>query len=117
MTPIVTITSEAIKEIFDQFLQGLTGVGFVVVSVTTDGHKTNVRFHNEQGSSSNPLYTVNHYSVDPDSLIYLLYDTVHLLKFFYNNLMNRKTLHAPPIPGTNHDVLANFQHLVELYNL
>ena len=86
------------------------------MSVTTDGHKTNVRFHNEQGSSSNPLYSVNHYSVDPDSRIYLLYDTVHLFKNFYNNLMNRKTFHAPPFPGTNHDVLANFQHLVELYN-
>ena len=31
--------------------------------------------------------------------------------------MNRKTLHAPPFPGTNHDVLANIQHLVELYIL
>ena len=31
--------------------------------------------------------------------------------------MNRKTLHALPFPGTNHDVLTNFQHLVELYNL
>ena len=60
MTPIVTITSEGIKEIFDQVVQGLTDVGFVVVSVTTDGHKTNVRFHNEQGSICNPLYTVSH---------------------------------------------------------
>ena len=34
----------------------------------------------------------------------------------YDNV-NRKTIHAPHFPGTNHDVIANFQYTVELFNL
>ena len=105
----VTITSEAIKEVLDQVTKGLTDVGFVVVSVATDGHKTNVRFHNEQSSRSNPLYTIQIVLIQ--ILVYLLYDTVPLFKKFYNNLMNMKTLHFPPFAGTNHKVPANFYHL------
>ena len=42
---------------------------------------------------------------------------IQILVSTFIYLMNRKTLHAPLFPGTNHDVLANFQHLIELYNV
>ena len=46
MSPVPHLKSDDIKDIFFKVLKNLTELGFVVMCVTTDGHRTNQSFHN-----------------------------------------------------------------------
>ena len=117
MSPVPSITTEAIREIFFKVLKTLTEIGFCVVSCTTDGHRTNQSFHNSLGTNGqHPEWIINPYSTD-GARVYTMYDTVHLFKNFYNNLLNKKTLECPPMPGTEAPLRAASKHLEQLYLL
>ena len=49
MSPVTSITTADIRNIFFTVLKTLTEIGFTVVSCTTDGHRTNKGFHNSLG--------------------------------------------------------------------
>ena len=103
---------------FFTVLRGLTDVGFTVVSVTTDGHRTNQSFHNSLGEDGcHPEYIKNPYSSDADARIYTMYDTVHLFKNMYFNLINKKTLLCPPFPDSESALHVQFSHLLQVYNM
>ena len=117
MSPVPSITAEAIREIFFKALKTLTEIGFVVVSVTTDGHRTNQSFHNSLGTDGkHPEWIVNPFSTT-EAKIFTMYDTVHLYKNFYFNLMNKKTLVCPPMLDGGAPLHADFKHLEQLYSM
>ena len=58
MSPVPHLKSDDIKDIFFKVLKNLTELGFVVVTVTTDGHRTNQSFHSSLGTEGvYPEYT------------------------------------------------------------
>ena len=73
----------------------MTAIGFDVAVTMTDGHSSIMKLFNNKilqnvaGSLSVPNKD------SPGSSIYLLYDTVHLFKNFYNNWMTRKEFECP----------------------
>ena len=118
MTPVSHISTKAIRDIFFGVLRSLTDIGFTVVSVTTDGHRTNQSFHNSLGQHGvHPEYILNPYSGGSDDRIYTMYDTVHLFKNMYFNFLNKKNLLCPPFPGSESPMNAKFAHLVKVYNM
>lgn len=89
MSPVQHITTENIKSIFLKVLKALMEIGFTVVSVTTDGHRTNQSFHNSLGDDGrHPKYIKNPHSSDPDACVYTMYDTVHSFKNMYFKLFS-----------------------------
>ena len=91
MSPVTSITTADIRSIFFTVLKTLTEIGFIVVSCTTDGHRTNQGFHNSLGEDGrHPEFIINPFN--PDARVYTMYDSVHLYKNFFFNLLNKKTL-------------------------
>ena len=78
LTPVTRITTQDIREIFFEVLRNLTDLGFTVVSVTTDAHRTNHHWLGQDGD--HPEFVLNPYSEGTDDRIYTMYDTVHLFK-------------------------------------
>ena len=118
MVPVPHITTQDIKDIFFKVLRQLTDIGFTVVSVTTDGHRTNQSFHRSLGEDGeHPEYIINPYSDSEGDRIYPMYDTVHLFKNIYYNLLNKKHLVCPPFPGSEAPMNAMLTHLVQVFNM
>jgi hypothetical protein len=86
--PIVTLTWEILLAHFLKVLEALTKIGFQVLPVLADGHKTNARFFKELGKGELKV-SVRH-PFNPDWPLYLLFDPVHLMKNFYNNFERHK---------------------------
>ncbi|KAF0310523.1 WD repeat-containing protein 60 [Amphibalanus amphitrite] len=115
MSPVTSITTSDIRNIFFTVLKTLTEIGFTVVSCTTDGHRTNQGFHNSLGEDGrHPEFIINPYS--PDARVYTMFDTVHLYKNFFFNLLNKKTLICQ-LPTTETVVKAEYNHLQQLYRM
>ena len=118
MSPVPHIKANDIKEIFLKVLKSLTVIGFTVVSVTTDGHRTNQSFHNALGHDGvHPEYIINPYSTDSNSRIYTMYDSVHLFKNMYFNLLNKKTLTCPSLSDAETNLHVQFNHLLQVHNM
>jgi hypothetical protein len=118
MSPVPHITTNDIKHIFFKVLKSLTEIGFIIVSVTTDGHRTNQSFHNALGHDGlHPEYIMNPYSSDVNARVYTMYDTVHLFKNIYFNLLNKKTLLCPSFSYSGTPLRVQFNHLLQLYNM
>ena len=81
--PTITLNSAALHQHFRKVVTALLDVGFFVVLVLLDGHKTNIKFFTELGEGSleisiqNPLYT--------ELKMFTMFDPVHLYKNFYHN--------------------------------
>lgn len=130
MTPVQSITADKQQKIFLQVLQGLTEIGYQVVSVTTDGHKVNAAFQSLLGVTPDKPWFANPFLkqhedkelelnwLGHDKKIYVLYDSVHLWKNAFYQLLNNKKLVAPPFPGSEsqEDIHVNINHLVSIYN-
>ena len=112
ITPVSHITTKGIKDMFYQVLRNLNDIGFTIVSVATDAHGTNQSFHRSLGQNGeHPEYIINPYSGGANDRIYTMYDTVHLFKNIYFDLLNQKNLLCPPFPGTDSPMHAKFIHL------
>ena len=107
MSPVPRLKSDDIKGIFFKVLKNLTELGDVVVSVTTDGHRTNQSFHNYSLGTEgvHPEFIVNPFSSSKNARVYTIYDTVHLFKNIYFNLLNKKSL-------CGHSLQVHHNHLV-----
>ena len=51
----------------------------------------------------------------PGSYVYLLYDTAHLFKNFYNNLVKFKTFTCPSFNDFSIQLHAKYDHLLQVY--
>lgn len=118
MTPVPHVKTEDIRVAFKKVLQGLTEIGFIVVSVTTDNHRTNQSWHNSLGDNGqHPEYIINPYS-EEESKIFTIYDTVHIFKNIFYGLLNHKTLLVPGFPTCEvRLLLKNVLNQVKIFSL
>ncbi|KAG0705131.1 hypothetical protein GWK47_024570 [Chionoecetes opilio] len=97
MDPIESISADR------QVLQGLTEVGYQVMSVTTDGHKVNTAFQAKLGVTPDKPWFANPFVENQEqheARVHVINDTVHLWKNGFYQLLNKKKLVAPPFPGS-----------------
>jgi len=120
MHPVAHVRRDDIADAFNKALKGLTELGFVAVSVTTDNHRTNQSWHNSLGpDGQHPEYIVNPYSAQKDQRIYTMYDSVHAFKNVYYGLMRAKTMTLPPFPGLQdpRPLDVSFSHVIRVHNM
>ena len=90
MSPISKLSAEKIHTIWTNCLKLVTNVRFDTVVTITDGLEANMKFITQlTGSNSHPEYVFNPFS--PEKRVYLMNDTVHLLKNIYGNLLSYGT--------------------------
>lgn len=111
MVPLVKVSADIIKKWFLRVLEVVSEIGFDVVATSTDGHSANRRFYSELGNGQMPVHIMNPFK--PGSRIYLLFDSVHIFKNVFNNLLNRRNFKCPAFGET--EVSASFKHVEDLY--
>ena len=95
--PEITIYGTWLEGLISETITSLHEVGFTVRLVTSDNHSTNVLAFNlllKQYDSDMYNHYIHHHT-KPNHKIYLLFDTVHLLKNIRNNLLNCKRFVFP----------------------
>ena len=120
MEPVAHVRRDGIADTFNKALQGLTELGFVVISVTTDNHIVNQSWHNSLGADGqHPEYIVNPYSAQEDQRIYTMYDSVHAFKNMCYGLMRTTMMTLPPFPGLDdpRPLKVSFSHLIRMHNM
>lgn len=95
MVPLVKISSEIIKTWFDKVLEAVTNIGFDVVAVLTDAHSSNWKFYSQELCSGGKMKNFISNPHLPDNKIFLLFDSVHVFKNMYNNILNKQQFIAP----------------------
>ena len=93
--------------------QAVTDIGFDVVSNTLDGHSANRKFYKEKLCNGVLQPCIPH-PYKWGSWIFLPFDSVHVFKCTYNNLVNRKKFICPPWDGQK--VEADVGYLQQLYD-
>ena len=96
MHPIVSLNSEKLKELYFKVLKGVSEVGFDVCATLVDGHQTNMKFYRQLGVGEMKTFIENPYNNGMP--IFLLFDSTHLFKNFYNNFRNKRYLFCPEYP-------------------
>jgi hypothetical protein len=86
--PQVTLNWKVLLKHFEIVLKAIQEVGFHVVVVILDGHKTNMRFFVELCGGRLKISIQN--PADINLPLYLTFDPVHVFKNFYNNFERRK---------------------------
>lgn len=112
MVPVTKISAKLIKKWFDPVLEGLTKVGFTVVAVCSDAHSANRRFFAEELCDGKLKIWIPHPYKNGEKM-FLLFDSVHIYKNLYNNLLNRHEFQCPNFDGEK--LSANFEHVKDLY--
>jgi len=80
--------------LLEHFLQvgkTLTEIGFQILPVLTDGHRTNCRFFKELGGGYLRIPIQSPFQKCRP--LFLLFDPVHLMKNFYNNFERKRYKH------------------------
>ena len=116
MSPVTNLTADKMKTVWTNAMKLLTEIGFHPVTTITDGLSVNMKFFKSFGESNSiPRFIPNPSA--PERRNYPMCDTVHLLKNLYGNLMNYGTFVCPTFDGTNSEIEASFDHVVQVYNL
>ena len=113
MSPISNINAEKILSVWRSCLEVVTDIGFEVVLTMTDGLESNVRFF--KILSDGDVLIKNPFN--PLTFIILLFDTVHLFKNIYNNLLSYGFFTCHSFEKDGVFLTAKFSHVVELYNI
>ncbi len=112
LLPLSGISAEIMEKLFFQILKGLGEIGFQVCHTSLDGHAVNIKFYkllsagDIQSSIKNP---------NSDQQIFLLFDTVHLFKNFYNNFVNKGQFVCDDMEGNT--IRPNFAHIKKVFEL
>lgn len=115
LSPIVTIDAKKIQDIFSQLLEVLVDIGFSVVAVTVDGHSANMKFYKDLGGGDMKPYIQNPFK--DEEKVFLLFDSVHLFKNYYNNFERKKVFVCPAFSEGESPFVANFNHLKKIYEM
>jgi len=114
--PVRKLNTDFLHEKFLSTMQFIHSIGFRVLIVCVDNYSVNRAFYINklcngtlQSSIPNPC--------DPDSPLYLTFDTTHNVKNIYNNFQSKKVFVCPPFSPQSSSFTANFQHIEELYYL
>lgn len=95
MTPINAISAEKLHKIWKNVVINLVELGFDVVTTMTDGASANVKFPREKlYQEETDIQWVKNPTI-PNNQIFMLFDTVHLFNFFYNNFLRKETFICP----------------------
>ena len=116
MSPVSNLDAEQIYEIWKNVMKTLARIGYRVVLTMTDGISTNIKFFRQCVCGGSLQAYVPH-PYDNSLNHYLLCDTVHLFKNFYNNLVNRKTFVCPSFQPGGEPFTVQFSHVEMLYQL
>ena len=114
MVPLSTINANIINKWFWETVKAVTEVGFHVVASISDGYSANRKFFTEHlRCDKNQSFVINPYAAEPKNKIYPLFDTIHIFKGLYTNLLNRQVFECPKL---NDKVInGNLQHIRDLY--
>jgi hypothetical protein len=86
--PTVTLNWSILLSNFLKVLRALHSIGFSIVLVLVDGHKTNIKFFLELAMRSQEICIPHPF--DSSSPLFLMFDPVHLFKNFYHNFQKRR---------------------------
>ena len=112
LCPMTKIDSSKLNEIFHMVIAAIEPIGYDVVCSLLDGHSSNRKFY-QRVLCSNRLVTDLPHPADDNKKLFLLFDSVHIFKCMYNNLVNRRQFECPDWKGVK--VSAIFHHIKELY--
>ena len=115
MSPISSISAEKIHTVWKNCLKEATKIGYDVVITMTDGLEANVKFY--KLIAGGDVKIKNPYKLS--NLVFLLFDTVHLFKNLYNNLLKYGLFVCPSFKEEEEDVFytAKFSHVVQIYKM
>ena len=94
--PGVSINGEMVKQEIEESLQTLKAARFNVRAIITDNHSTNVSGYSKLSEKYGTGADDDFFIYYEGSKIYLMYDSVHLIKNVRNNLLNSKRFVFPP---------------------
>ena len=121
LIPIYSLKADYLQELLKQALDIIHKSGVKSVFLMTDNHTTNSKLHSDLRiayPSPDPTYSnfaITH-PVDSNSLLYLLFDPVHLLKCIRNKWINSKSqqLYFTP-PNESSASIASWSDIIDLY--
>jgi hypothetical protein len=86
--PTVTLNWSTLLKHFSTVLSSLHSIGFNVVLVLLDGHKTNIKFFLELGNGHKEICIQHPFNTS--SKLFLMFDPVHIFKNFYHNFERKR---------------------------
>lgn len=111
--PVTTLHWDDLLSHFRQVGTALTQIGFQILPILTDGHRTNCRFFKELGGG---ILRIPVQSPFAENLpLFPIFDSVHLMKNFYNNFERKRYVASsqllPQISSPIQTVLINHKSL------
>ena len=121
--PAKKIPAEQLLKHLKNVLITIRQAGYVIVSIITDGNRINKKLFKllseVQSNGDLPSYVSD--PVDPSNKIFLLFDSVHILKCIRNNWINlknyKKTFTFPDLDNFQNLMRASFAELETIYNV
>ena len=99
--PVKNITAEDLNGMLKKAISAVQLSGFVVIAVIADNNQVNCKAYEILSGTGKLEHSIAN-PQQPDKRIFLLFDTVHILKCVRNNWLNQtdpdQTFSYPPIP-------------------
>lgn len=113
--PVKNLDASFLLDATMKVLKLLSEVGFEVVAIISDNNKVNVKLFKHLGKGVVTNFITNPF--DESKKIFLLYDTVHILKNIRNNWLNEKskTFIYPSFTDHYNILSSNFRDIVNIY--
>ena len=120
LTPFQNMVAADLHQLILQVINNVTKAGFRIISLISDNNIINRNsFKLLSGTDILKPYIIN--PVNKEDKIYILFDTVHLLKCVRNNWINlrnnQKTFDFPDMTDKNTILAASFSHFEVMYNM
>ena len=114
--PVHKLTAAKQHQCYLEVMSLLRSVAMNVVAISVDNASTNRKFFVDFICGGNlQTHITDTVTGQP---IYLIFDPVHDVKNVYNNFQSRKLFECPIMNGNlPNGCVANFHHIVELYNM
>ena len=90
LVPVRKLTAEYLLQLTSELLKKLSSAGFRVISIISDNNRINQKMFRLLSDSSGAIAPYINDPVHPSYKIFLLFDTVHILKSIRNNWLNMK---------------------------
>ena len=89
LTPVRNLTASNLHSTLTTVIHAVQLTGFVIVAIAADNNQVNCKAYELLGGSGKLEFSVQNPTF-PDQRIFLLFDTVHILKCIRNNWLNVK---------------------------
>ena len=113
--PIKNLKAETQKACFDKVMLLVHEIGFNVIGICVDNASANRKFFKDLCNGAWKASIPNKYT---DGKIFLIFDPTHIIKYIYNNLVNRRVFEMPCMtPILYSPLTASFADIEKVYNL